>query len=147
VLLIKCNKKPYELARFLGVHGLLIKIRVSFFVQLCCVDQIDRPVDMSTEGPGGTAAAAAGGGSKKEESFPPGFRFHPTDEELITYYLKQKLADGSFTARAIAEVDLNKCEPWDLPGNNEVIELSACIYISTIPHAHAYHTLPKTELH
>ncbi|TKW33919.1 hypothetical protein SEVIR_2G270300v4 [Setaria viridis] len=70
----------------------------------------------------GSAAASAaagdgggGGGSKKEESLPPGFRFHPTDEELITYYLRQKIADGSFTARAIAEVDLNKCEPWDLP--------------------------------
>ncbi|KAF2286061.1 hypothetical protein GH714_010034 [Hevea brasiliensis] len=45
---------------------------------------------------------------------PPGFRFHPTDEELITYYLK-KVLDGNFTGRAIAEVDLNKCEPWELP--------------------------------
>uniref|UniRef100_A0A0D9XF88 NAC domain-containing protein n=1 Tax=Leersia perrieri TaxID=77586 RepID=A0A0D9XF88_9ORYZ len=58
---------------------------------------------------------SGGGSEKKEESLPPGFRFHPTDEELITYYLRQKIADGSFTARAIAEVDLNKCEPWDLP--------------------------------
>ncbi|XP_042500999.1 protein CUP-SHAPED COTYLEDON 2-like isoform X2 [Macadamia integrifolia] len=46
---------------------------------------------------------------------PPGFRFHPTDEELITYYLVKKVLDGSFTGRAIAEVDLNKCEPWELP--------------------------------
>lgn len=47
---------------------------------------------------------------------PPGFRFHPTDEELITYYLLKKVLDSSFTGRAIAEVDLNKCEPWELPG-------------------------------
>ncbi|RLN35519.1 hypothetical protein C2845_PM03G01930 [Panicum miliaceum] len=67
------------------------------------------------EGSAAAAGGGAGGGSKKEESLPPGFRFHPTDEELITYYLRQKIADGSFTARAIAEVDLNKCEPWDLP--------------------------------
>ncbi|CAA7408267.1 unnamed protein product [Spirodela intermedia] len=52
----------------------------------------------------------------KEESLPPGFRFHPTDEELVTYYLTQKSSDSSFTGRAIADVDLNKCEPWDLPG-------------------------------
>ena len=65
------------------------------------------------------AAGGGGGKSKKEEeSLPPGFRFHPTDEELITYYLRQKIADASFTARAIAEVDLNKCEPWDLPGKD-----------------------------
>uniref|UniRef100_A0A2P2JC45 NAC domain-containing protein 100-like n=1 Tax=Rhizophora mucronata TaxID=61149 RepID=A0A2P2JC45_RHIMU len=46
---------------------------------------------------------------------PPGFRFHPTDEELITHYLSKKVHDSCFCARAIGEVDLNKCEPWDLP--------------------------------
>ncbi|XP_022135322.1 NAC domain-containing protein 100 [Momordica charantia] len=50
-----------------------------------------------------------------EESLPPGFRFHPTDEELISYYLTQKLSDSAFTSKAIAVVDLNKNEPWDLP--------------------------------
>ncbi|XAR51286.1 hypothetical protein NMG60_11005880 [Bertholletia excelsa] len=50
-----------------------------------------------------------------EESLPPGFRFHPTDEELITYYLTHKVSDFSFTSKAITDVDLNKCEPWDLP--------------------------------
>ena len=68
----------------------------------------------------GSAAAGGGGGgggeAKKEESLPPGFRFHPTDEELITYYLLRKAVDGSFCCRAIAEIDLNKCEPWELPG-------------------------------
>ncbi|CAL5042734.1 unnamed protein product [Urochloa decumbens] len=52
----------------------------------------------------------AGGGE-----LPPGFRFHPTDEELITYYLLRKALDGTFCGRAIAEIDLNKCEPWELP--------------------------------
>ncbi|KAG9447816.1 hypothetical protein H6P81_013944 [Aristolochia fimbriata] len=50
-----------------------------------------------------------------ETQLPPGFRFHPTDEELITYYLMKKVLDSSFIGRAIAEVDLNKCEPWELP--------------------------------
>ena len=47
---------------------------------------------------------------------PPGFRFHPTDEELITHYLARKAADARFAPRAVGEADLNKCEPWDLPG-------------------------------
>ena len=51
-----------------------------------------------------------------DANLPPGFRFHPTDEELITYYLLKKVLDSNFTGRAIAEVDLNKCEPWELPG-------------------------------
>ncbi|KAM7268805.1 hypothetical protein ACFE04_010971 [Oxalis oulophora] len=54
-------------------------------------------------------------GSINKMDLPPGFRFHPTDEELITHYLSQKVLDSCFCARAIGEVDLNKCEPWDLP--------------------------------
>ncbi|CAK9330112.1 unnamed protein product [Citrullus colocynthis] len=46
---------------------------------------------------------------------PPGFRFHPTDEELISHYLFEKVMDSSFSCRAIGDVDLNKSEPWDLP--------------------------------
>lgn len=46
---------------------------------------------------------------------PPGFRFHPTDEEIVTCYLTEKVKNKSFSARAIGEVDLNKSEPWDLP--------------------------------
>ncbi|KAJ7515278.1 hypothetical protein O6H91_22G008900 [Diphasiastrum complanatum] len=51
---------------------------------------------------------------KVEPWLPPGFRFHPTDEELVSDYLTTKILDNNFTAWAIAEVDLNKCEPWDL---------------------------------
>ncbi|OMO91120.1 No apical meristem (NAM) protein [Corchorus olitorius] len=62
------------------------------------------------------------GQGKDQETLPPGFRFHPTDEELITYYLVNKISDASFTGRAIADVDLNKCEPWDLPGKAKMGE-------------------------
>ncbi|GAB4837676.1 hypothetical protein Ancab_002527 [Ancistrocladus abbreviatus] len=61
-------------------------------------------------------------GEQKDESLPPGFRFHPSDEELITYYLMNKISDANFTGRAIADVDLNKCEPWDLPGKAKMGE-------------------------
>ncbi|CAH1413139.1 unnamed protein product [Lactuca virosa] len=46
---------------------------------------------------------------------PPGFRFHPTDDELIIHYLYRKVFDDSFASRAIGDVDLNKFEPWELP--------------------------------
>ncbi|XP_044979941.1 uncharacterized protein LOC123447411 [Hordeum vulgare subsp. vulgare] len=48
-------------------------------------------------------------------SLPPGFRFHPTDEELIIYYLKSKINGRQIELEIIPEVDLYKCEPWDLP--------------------------------
>ncbi|KAG8096130.1 hypothetical protein GUJ93_ZPchr0013g35217 [Zizania palustris] len=47
---------------------------------------------------------------------PPGFRFHPTDEEVVSHYLTPKALDHCFTSGVIGEVDLNKCEPWHLPG-------------------------------
>ncbi|WKA13476.1 hypothetical protein VitviT2T_030771 [Vitis vinifera] len=48
-------------------------------------------------------------------SLPPGFRFHPTDEELVAYYLDRKINGGTIELEIIPEVDLYKCEPWDLP--------------------------------
>ncbi|WVZ20434.1 hypothetical protein V8G54_007756 [Vigna mungo] len=53
---------------------------------------------------------------RNEQGLPPGFRFHPTDEELITFYLASKVFNGCFTTVKFAEVDLNRCEPWELPG-------------------------------
>ncbi|KAG8365307.1 hypothetical protein BUALT_Bualt18G0091100 [Buddleja alternifolia] len=47
-------------------------------------------------------------------SVPPGFRFHPTDEELLYYYLRKKVSYEPIDLDVIREVDLNKLEPWDL---------------------------------
>lgn len=45
---------------------------------------------------------------------PPGFRFHPTDEELVDYYLRKKVASKEIDLGIIKEIDLYKMEPWDL---------------------------------
>ncbi|CAM8912041.1 unnamed protein product [Rhodiola kirilowii] len=37
---------------------------------------------------------------------PPGFRFHPTDEELVVHYLKKKIASLPLPVSIIAEIDL-----------------------------------------
>ncbi|KAJ6774195.1 putative proteinC DOMAIN-CONTAINING PROTEIN 2-LIKE [Salix purpurea] len=42
---------------------------------------------------------------------PPGFRFHPTDEELVLHYLCRKCASQSIAVPIIAEVDLYKFDP------------------------------------
>ncbi|CAO2192402.1 unnamed protein product [Urochloa humidicola] len=46
---------------------------------------------------------------------PPGFRYYPSDEEIITSYLTPKVHHKSFTCIPIKEVDLNRTEPWELP--------------------------------
>ncbi|KAK8291305.1 hypothetical protein V6Z12_D06G052800 [Gossypium hirsutum] len=50
-----------------------------------------------------------------ELQLPPGFRFHPTDEELVMHYLCRKCASQSIAVPIIAEIDLYKYDPWDLP--------------------------------
>ncbi|XP_020573837.1 NAC domain-containing protein 43-like [Phalaenopsis equestris] len=45
---------------------------------------------------------------------PPCFRFHPTEEELLAYYLKKKVASENIDLNVIHEIDLNKLEPWDI---------------------------------
>ncbi|KAJ0112967.1 hypothetical protein Patl1_01281 [Pistacia atlantica] len=47
---------------------------------------------------------------------PPGFRFQPTDEELLFQYLKCKIFSSSLPAPIIPEVNIYKYDPWDLPG-------------------------------
>ncbi|XP_059314905.1 NAC domain-containing protein 40 [Lycium ferocissimum] len=48
----------------------------------------------------------------------PGFRFCPTDEELISYYLKKKVEGSDNCGEVISEVEIWKHEPWDLPAQS-----------------------------
>ncbi|KAL1309183.1 hypothetical protein AAHE18_17G159100 [Arachis hypogaea] len=60
---------------------------------------------------------------RNAQGLPPGFRFHPTDQELITFYLASKVFNNTNATTAttttthvnFVEVDLNRCEPWELP--------------------------------
>ncbi|ONK72215.1 uncharacterized protein A4U43_C04F17040 [Asparagus officinalis] len=48
-------------------------------------------------------------------SLPPGFRFHPTDDELVGYYLKRKVDGKPIELEVIPVIDLYKFDPWELP--------------------------------
>ncbi|KZV47588.1 NAC domain transcriptional regulator superfamily protein [Dorcoceras hygrometricum] len=54
------------------------------------------------------------GGDQKLD-LPAGFRFHPTDEELVEHYLCRKCAGQRIAVPIIAEIDLYKFDPWQLP--------------------------------
>ncbi|KAG1369931.1 NAC domain-containing protein 48 [Cocos nucifera] len=54
--------------------------------------------------------------SGEDLQLPPGFRFHPTDEELVMHYLCRKCAALPISVPIIAEIDLYKFDPWQLPG-------------------------------
>jgi len=58
---------------------------------------------------GGVAVAAL-------RQLPPGFRFRPTDEELVVQYLRRKALGVPLPAAVIPVVrDLYSLDPWDIP--------------------------------
>ena len=66
--------------------------------------------------------------SSSDIQLPPGFRFHPSDEELIVHYLKNKMTSNPLPASIIAEIDLYKFNPWELPS---LYNIALSIYIFT----------------
>lgn len=56
---------------------------------------------------------------RARSDLPPGFRFHPTDEELIIYYLRNQATSKPCPVSIIPEVDIYKFDPWQLPEKAE----------------------------
>ncbi|KAM7480187.1 hypothetical protein LguiA_028400 [Lonicera macranthoides] len=50
---------------------------------------------------------------------PPGFRFQPTDEEIVFQYLTRKIFSFPLPASIIPEINISQYNPWDLPGEWE----------------------------
>ncbi|KAI3437514.1 NAC domain-containing protein [Psidium guajava] len=50
----------------------------------------------------------------KEVATLPGFRFYPTDEELVGFYLRRKVEKKPPKIEFIKQVDIYKYDPWDL---------------------------------
>ncbi|PIN24079.1 hypothetical protein CDL12_03200 [Handroanthus impetiginosus] len=53
--------------------------------------------------------------STTDEVMLPGFRFHPTDEELVGFYLRRKIQQKPLSIELIKQLDIYKYDPWDLP--------------------------------
>ncbi|XVE52895.1 hypothetical protein DITRI_Ditri02bG0160800 [Diplodiscus trichospermus] len=57
-----------------------------------------------------------GGNAMMDEDVPlPGFRFHPTDEELLRFYLRRKVDKKPIKLEIIKQLDIYRYDPWDLP--------------------------------
>ncbi|KAI7991694.1 NAC domain-containing protein 104 [Camellia lanceoleosa] len=52
----------------------------------------------------------------KNVNLPPGFRFYPTDEELVVHFLHRKAALLPCHPDVIPDLDLYPYDPWDLDG-------------------------------
>ncbi|KAG1368472.1 transcription factor JUNGBRUNNEN 1 [Cocos nucifera] len=56
---------------------------------------------------------------EEEDVVLPGFRFHPTDEELVGFYLRRKVEKKRISTEIIKQIDIYKYDPWDLPREKE----------------------------
>ncbi|CAN8284623.1 unnamed protein product [Cochlearia groenlandica] len=59
---------------------------------------------------------------EENETTLPGFRFHPTDEELLQFYLRRKIENKPIKFELIKQIDIYKFDPWDLPRVSNVGE-------------------------
>ncbi|XP_066315537.1 NAC domain-containing protein 35-like [Miscanthus floridulus] len=77
------------------------------------------------------AAAGGGGGSDAHEDdlVMPGFRFHPTEEELIEFYLRRKVEGKRFNVELITFLDLYRYDPWELPAMAAIGEKEWFFYV------------------
>lgn len=48
---------------------------------------------------------------------PVGYRFDPTDEELVSFYLMNKIYGQPLLISFIQEFDVFQTEPWKLPNS------------------------------
>lgn len=60
--------------------------------------------------------------------FPPGYRFFPTEEELISFYLHHKLDGGSEDLNQVINQiipvrDIYEHDPWDLPRKRSLLSV------------------------
>ncbi|KAL6183975.1 hypothetical protein ACLB2K_045383 [Fragaria x ananassa] len=59
----------------------------------------------------------------------PGFRFHPTEEELIEFYLRRKVEGKRFNVELITFLDLYRYDPWELPAMAAIGEKEWFFYV------------------
>ncbi|EOA31183.1 hypothetical protein CARUB_v10014350mg [Capsella rubella] len=51
----------------------------------------------------------------------PGFRFHPTEEELLDFYLKNMVYGKRSSVEVISFLNIYRHDPWDLPGLSRIL--------------------------
>ncbi|KAL8208855.1 hypothetical protein R6Q57_008267 [Mikania cordata] len=69
------------------------------------------------------------GDDHENDTVMPGFRFHPTEEELVEFYLRRKVEGKKFNVELITFLDLYRYDPWELPALAAIGEREWFFYV------------------
>ncbi|XP_057444014.1 NAC domain-containing protein 54-like [Lotus japonicus] len=61
-----------------------------------------------------------------------GYKFDPTDEVLVNFYLKRKAFDQLLPFQIIPDFDVFQTDPWCLPGGGKIFNERKCFFINTM---------------
>ncbi|XP_058103352.1 NAC transcription factor 29-like [Magnolia sinica] len=79
----------------------------------------------------------------QKPNFPPGYRFVPTDAELLLHYLKNKNLGRPLPADIIPECDIYKLNPNDLASNFGTGAEKEMYFFTRMERKHVYGTRPN----
>lgn len=65
------------------------------------------------------ARLQTGGPSPQLPASMPGFRFQPTEEELVGFYLRGMVLGNRLEVDLINVLNLYRYDPWELPGDDQ----------------------------
>ncbi|XP_057418171.1 NAC domain-containing protein 83-like [Lotus japonicus] len=65
----------------------------------------------------------------------PGYKFDPTDEVLVDFYLKRRVFAQPLPFQIISDFDVFQTEPWGLPGGDgKIFNERKCFFYNTMGH-------------
>ncbi|GMN33275.1 hypothetical protein TIFTF001_004075 [Ficus carica] len=79
--------------------------------------------------PNTTTTDNKSGDDHEHDMVMPGFRFHPTEEELVEFYLRRKVEGKRFNVELITFLDLYRYDPWELPALAAIGEKEWFFYV------------------
>ena len=79
-------------------------------------NDIEEPNKAAAKGKGDEDIVIESDDQHEHDMVMPGFRFHPTEEELVEFYLRRKVEGKRFNVELITFLDLYRYDPWELPG-------------------------------
>lgn len=62
---------------------------------------------------------------------PVGYRFDPTDDILVGYYLREKIFNQPLPNNLIRDYDVFQTEPWNLPGGGKHMNWQSFVFYDT----------------